>query len=336
MKLTGISWLGDNFQPSVPPDRVNSLSEAFGRSLILNDRTEEKVRSPESADEWTGFTWGPTQDAFEVKRVNRLPMDFMTPFDQPMLNSFPGEDDPLAFSPDAKGLEYPFTPASVKRYRQQTPHRSLLPSGSKRPMNVTSSSRNNVYQTPARPPTSFSASFPASAPYSHGNRLPGTVGRRSRPVTDVKALQQMVDCIGLSARKRVLDSGKKPRLLVLRKWKNPSGHSEDGQQEEEGFREDCQAGTSRATGWTPTPFRAIDLGADADSPSNKPPSWRLRGELSRDIGSDDEDEIEINGGGSEGFSKRIEELESRRKLLLGELDRVKDGLVGVRQTVDKW
>ncbi|CED83110.1 DNA polymerase delta, regulatory subunit 55 [Phaffia rhodozyma] len=336
MKLTGISWLGGSPQSFAPPDRVSSLSEAFDRSLIFHDIAEEKVRSSELADEWTGFTWGPTQDAFEVKRLNRLPLEFMTPFDQPVLNSFPGEDDFLAFSFDGKALESPFTPASIKRHRDQTPHRPLLPPDSKRPPNPTMSSRKNVYQTPARSSASFSASFPMSAPYSHGNRIPSTASRRSRPVTDVKALQQMVDCIGLSARKRVLESGKKPRLLVLRRWKRSSSHGEDSQEEEKDPREERQIGSSRATGWTPSPSRAMHFSADAGSPSNKPSSWRLRGELSKDVDLDDDDGVEINGGGSKGFSKRIEELESRRKLLVGELDKVKDGLVGVRQTVDKW
>lgn len=48
-------------------------------------------------------------------------------------------------------------------------------------------------------------------------RIPTSVRRNTtlqRPVSDREAMKQLVDCVGMSARKRVLESGKKPRVLV--------------------------------------------------------------------------------------------------------------------------
>lgn len=48
-------------------------------------------------------------------------------------------------------------------------------------------------------------------------RIPKSARRNTtlqRPVSDREAMKQLVDCVGMSARKRVLESGKKPRVLV--------------------------------------------------------------------------------------------------------------------------
>lgn len=61
-------------------------------------------------------------------------------------------------------------------------------------------------RTPAAPPTSMSTirvTKIASVQRSVQHRV----------VTDREAMKQLVDCIGMSARKRVLESGKKPRIL---------------------------------------------------------------------------------------------------------------------------
>lgn len=46
---------------------------------------------------------------------------------------------------------------------------------------------------------------------------PGTIGRTAqrRTVSDREAFKQLVSCVGMSARKKVLESGRKPRLLTL-------------------------------------------------------------------------------------------------------------------------
>lgn len=55
---------------------------------------------------------------------------------------------------------------------------------------------------------------------THGAVPPSTVrvtsvrrSAQSRPVSDREAMRMLVDCVGMSARKRVLESGKKPKIL---------------------------------------------------------------------------------------------------------------------------
>lgn len=150
--------------------------------------------------------------------------------------------------------------------------------------------------------------------------MPSTASRRSRPVTDVKALQQLVDCVGMSARKRVLDSGREPRLLVLRNW---DGMMDDEDEPEEEIVRSGEGRLGGSTGWTPSPFRTLDVSADSGFNS------------SRREGVEAEEEEE-EGTGTQRFARRIKELESKRRMIVGELEKVKDGLVGVKETVDKW
>ena len=44
-----------------------------------------------------------------------------------------------------------------------------------------------------------------------------------RPVSDREAMKQLVDCVGMSARKRVLESGRKPRQLDDHRETTPPG-----------------------------------------------------------------------------------------------------------------
>ena len=50
---------------------------------------------------------------------------------------------------------------------------------------------------------------------SHGTLPRSSTIRRAltRPISDREAMRQLVDCVGMSARKRVLESGRKPRIL---------------------------------------------------------------------------------------------------------------------------
>ena len=75
---------------------------------------------------------------------------------------------------------------------------------------------NNSYSTPHRPY--------ALSPY-HTLQRTSTIRRSNalrRSVSDREALRQLVDCVGMSARKKVLESGRKPRVIGI--W-NLSGKS---------------------------------------------------------------------------------------------------------------
>ena len=57
--------------------------------------------------------------------------------------------------------------------------------------------------------------YPTATPYTNSART-GTI-RRSAPrrtVSDREAMKQLVDCVSMSARKKVLESGRKPRVLT--------------------------------------------------------------------------------------------------------------------------
>lgn len=66
----------------------------------------------------------------------------------------------------------------------------------------------------------FATPMRASSSTPHPHTFPrGSTIRRStvqrRMVTDREAMKQLVDCVGMSARKKVIESGRKPRVLTL-------------------------------------------------------------------------------------------------------------------------
>jgi hypothetical protein len=80
----------------------------------------------------------------------------------------------------------------------------------------------STQSTPYIKPRHSTDSYPHATPTRPApHTLPrtSTVRRRNtaqrRPVSDREAMKQLVDCVGMSARKKVLESGRKPRLLTL-------------------------------------------------------------------------------------------------------------------------
>lgn len=126
------------------------------------------------AANFVGFSWGPAKDAFDD------------------VDNYPPP------SPSDAG-----TPAPIARTFSAPPS-FLQPQASSGPSLGDHSGRMQ-YATPVRA---------MSSPPQTLLRT-GTVRRTSarRPISDREAMKQLVDCIGLSARKRVLESGKKPRVL---------------------------------------------------------------------------------------------------------------------------
>jgi hypothetical protein len=83
-----------------------------------------------------------------------------------------------------------------------TPFRSPFTQGNAKLGPVASS--DMLYSTPQRP-NGLAAVHP----------LTGTIRRTAprRNVTDREAMKQLADCVGMSARKKVLESGRKPKIL---------------------------------------------------------------------------------------------------------------------------
>ncbi|KAJ3805753.1 kinase-like protein [Lentinula aff. lateritia] len=139
--------------------------------------------SSTSAASFIGFSWGPTKDAFP---------------DVHMTESTENEQrSPTGLSP-APLPNLPQPSSNIARLT--TPS---IPSHA------------HAFSTPVRPTTDLLATpyYAQTLPRSLGsNAVRRTVTRRA--VSDREAMKQLVDCIGMSARKKVLESGRKPRILT--------------------------------------------------------------------------------------------------------------------------
>ena len=136
-----------------------------------------------------GFSWGPSVDAFpeDVSTVD-------VPNTSPKLDvhSTPG---PLFRSP----VYYPRTPLTGKSLSVPS---NLVPGGALLPLNP------GGYSTPLKP---YAISPHATLPRT--STVLRTAQRRS--VSDREAMRQLVDCVGMSARKKVMESGRKPKILGI-------------------------------------------------------------------------------------------------------------------------
>ncbi|PCH44105.1 kinase-like protein [Wolfiporia cocos MD-104 SS10] len=125
-----------------------------------------------------GFSWGPPEDAFTNTPQQAAP------------------NIPAAIA----------TPRSLPRFSvPATP----LSNGVVNVLPKTPLNQRLAFATPIR--GGMQTPFQTLAPTSAVRR---TVPRR--PVSDREAMKQLVNCIGMSARKKVLESGRKPRVLTSR------------------------------------------------------------------------------------------------------------------------
>ncbi|KAJ3767254.1 kinase-like protein [Lentinula raphanica] len=165
--------------------------------------------SSSSASSFIGFSWGPAKDAFQdiqiegTTEVEQRNVDGLSP----------------ASLPIPKGTPRPLRVPSTWLTPSLTPRGQNLPL----PGQIATPGNMNAFSTPIRH---------FATPY-HTQTLPRTMGsttvRRTitrRAVSDREAMKQLVDCIGMSARKKVLESGRKPR--ILNSFANLTGKSSFG------------------------------------------------------------------------------------------------------------
>ncbi|KAL4252040.1 hypothetical protein ABKN59_001808 [Abortiporus biennis] len=131
-----------------------------------------------------GFSWGPPADAFSK------PLDSNT-------EATPNRLENFATPRPLRQASLALTPFGL------TPHGTIhmTPSGAQR----------YPFATPIRP----------SLFTPHGTLPRASTIRRTAPrrtVSDREAMKQLVDCVGMSARKKVLESGRKPRILSQMKF----------------------------------------------------------------------------------------------------------------------
>ncbi|OCH86956.1 kinase-like protein [Obba rivulosa] len=147
-------------------------------SISIHHTTPSQARSilrDQPSASFIGFSWGPPADAFP---------DAPPKFE-------PSQKDDLATPRPLQRLSEPSMPLDTfTSTHQETPRVQRYP-----------------FATPMRPN--------AMTPHATLSRT-GTVRRTAprRAVSDREAMKQLVDCVGMSARKRVLESGRKPRILT--------------------------------------------------------------------------------------------------------------------------
>ncbi|KAF9067938.1 kinase-like domain-containing protein [Rhodocollybia butyracea] len=151
-----------------------------------------------SATAFIGFSWGPTKDVFPEVHMEENSQPEQPTYARLSPAALPNFDTP-------RPLRIPSAWLTPTPQVQSLPDHRISHSTPSQPANI------HAFRTPIRD------SDPAT-PY-HAQTLPRGIGstiRRSitrRAVSDREAMKQLVDCVGMSARKRVLESGRKPRIL---------------------------------------------------------------------------------------------------------------------------
>lgn len=155
----------------------SSVASSSPAISLLQPGSSRPSRGDGPTASFIGFSWGPTLNAFPQSEVKVSLPHHLT-------NKTPRHFQQLSttFTPNSKFS----TPIDILPQMISVPNR---------------------YSTPNRP-TSLT-------PFQTLRRT-GTVGRTTvrRNLSDREAMKQLVDCVGMSARKRVLESGRKPRILT--------------------------------------------------------------------------------------------------------------------------
>ncbi|KAG9035725.1 hypothetical protein FRB95_010790 [Tulasnella sp. JGI-2019a] len=152
------------------------FQSSIGMSMMTSVAPTPASKQPQAqrAPSFAGFTWGPPVDAFS-RTILQAP------------SAMNGGSIQISASPFHPSISALKRPGLGRQHRMSDP-------------NVAAS----TFFTPVRPSM---AHYPTTIPRT------GT-GRRVRPVSDREALRQMLVHVGMSVRKKVLESGKKPRNLT--------------------------------------------------------------------------------------------------------------------------
>ena len=151
-------------------------SSSPGLSVLLSRSSQPPRASDEdNITSFIGFSWGPALDAFPAQESHRISTSTLD-------------------SNTPRPIRLPST--------YLTPNTNFVSP----PWPIQTDAIPNRYTTPMRP----TALTPFQTLQRTGTARPSTL-RRS--VSDREAMKQLVDCVGMSARKIVLQSGRKPRIL---------------------------------------------------------------------------------------------------------------------------
>ena len=153
----------------------SSLVSSTSLGMSLLQRSVSEASSSEHAS-FIGFSWGPAADAFNLVDSETRREECAGNYAKPisMRSLQASQSIPTHFGGKAQNTPIP---------------------------------NSHRFSTPIR--------YPTATPYTNSAQT-GTI-RRSAPrrtVSDREAMKQLVDCVGMSARKKVLESGRKPRVLT--------------------------------------------------------------------------------------------------------------------------
>jgi hypothetical protein len=176
---------GSGVSPSIAALRSSHGSKR-GPPETPVQRLSRSITRDQTSTSFIGFSWGPTGSAFEVTNAHA--------------------DSRQAPDVAPQG----FTPRPSRYSSIPLPPWSLTPEN----IPVTLPMFQHAFTTPMR-----------GLPTSTQNTLPRMSTLRKRPVSDREAMKQLIDCVGMSARKKVLESGRKPKILDANFFEQPSRNS---------------------------------------------------------------------------------------------------------------
>jgi hypothetical protein len=155
-------------------------------------RTPSVMRTPsvtgDQAISFVGFSWGPREG------VALLPIPETTGSDKV----------PETYKPRALN-----TPRPVRHQATMRATPMSIRAAAGRQVLATPRPLRSAFATPAR---TWGGNTPAAALLRTGGGADSIL--KGRTVTEREAMKQLIDCVGMSARKRVLASGRKPRILA--------------------------------------------------------------------------------------------------------------------------
>ncbi|KAF8876926.1 kinase-like domain-containing protein [Infundibulicybe gibba] len=183
-----------------------------------SDPSKGEQASPNGESHSQGFAFSALFDSSDASAGHTLSMLRSTSSHSSSNSNSNSQEDSMSsfigFSWGPKEDAFP-TVAPEQIPGENNPHtpRPLLKTPS---LHLTSDPSNNFLATPAfRHPFSTPNRPSCMTPY-HTLPRASTIRRTGarRAVSDREAMRQLVDCVGMSARKKVLESGRKPRILT--------------------------------------------------------------------------------------------------------------------------
>jgi hypothetical protein len=176
---TGVTSFDGASSPSdnqSSPFDFSHLFKSSPGSTVQNRSTVQTPQREESQSDFLGFSWGPMIDAFDnAVAIPNAPLPLATPS---------GSARSSSYHLQVPGVLHPHLGAHA-RTRSPSPHPAA------------------GFATPIRP--TLSTPIPQTV---------GTSQRRKRMVSDREAMRQMINLVSASARKKVMESGRKPRLSL--------------------------------------------------------------------------------------------------------------------------